>query len=456
MGTVYAVAQETTDETPVAAAPITDEAERIYGTYGEAIYQVQVIDLASEKKSAIGSGFQFNAEGYLATNYHVVADAIQKPENNRLEYLQEKGAKGELKVLIADVVHDLAILKMDKPGAKFVELGKSNMPKGSKIFSLGNPHDIGFTIIEGIHNGPSNESFIDKIHFSGAINPGMSGGPALSHDGKVVGSNVMTGGNQIGFLVPVEHLRALFLAYSKQPPDYDFVKDADKYIEEQLLKSQQENLDKLFAGSWETLPFGLITAPGRLHPAFKCWGAPQHEEKDPFTHHVSTCYSQDRLFLEDNFNTGAYSYRYDLMVGKKDLPLPRFYALYQDLFAGLGETYNAGEDNVSNFECNSGFVDIDKLRWKTSFCVRQYKKYTKLYDMHMFMALVDAGKKGVAVSVTAQGVSKENALAFSRKFMGEVKPSTKAVEKIVMPPSDGTNPAIDKLENNLQKEGAAK
>lgn len=417
-------------------APITDEAERIYGAYGDAVYQVQVIDLASEKKSEIGSGFQFTADGFMATNYHVVAEAIQKPENNRLEYLHEKGGKGTLKVLVADVVHDLAILRMDNPGKTFVELGKSSLPKGTRLFSMGNPHDIGFTITEGIHNGQSNESFIDKIHFSGAINAGMSGGPALSHDGRVVGINVMTAGNQIGFLVPVEHLRTLMTNYLTQPEGYDFVKNSAQYIETQLLESQQANLDTLLKkADWEKQPFGLIEAPGRLHPAFKCWGAPRQQDKDPYTHHISACYSQDRLFLEDEFETGAYQYRYDYIAGKKELALPRFYTLYENIYADMGQAYNAVEGDVTNFECNNDFVDLSGRRWKTSFCVRQYKKYPKLYDMHLYMAMVGEGKKGQLVTLSAQGVSKENALAFARRFMDEITP----VEK----PATET-PAVDK------------
>lgn len=416
-----------TGEEPSA---ITDEAERVYSAYGDAVYQVQVIDLTSDKKSSIGSGFQFSADGLLATNYHVVADAVQKPEGNRLEYLQEKGGRGSLKILIADVVHDLAILKMDTPGENFVALGKSTLPKGTKLFALGNPHDIGFTITEGIHNGPSSESFIDKIHFSGAINPGMSGGPALSHDGKVVGINVMTGGNQIGFLVPVEHLKTLLADYLAQPEGFDFSKKSAAYIESQLLGSQKKNFDKLLNEKWEPVPFGVISAPGRIHPAFKCWGAPAQEEKDPFTHHISTCYSQDRLFLEEGFDTGAYSYRYDYLVGKKDLPLSRFYTLYENQFGALDDTYNAEEGDVTNFDCNSRFIDLTPFRWKTSFCVRQYKKYPKLYDMHLYMALVGEGKRGLLVTLQAQGVSQENAQAFAKKFMSEIGAAPKAAETV--------------------------
>ena len=54
--------------------------------------------------------------------------------------------------------------------------------------------------------------------------------------------------------------------------------------------------------------------------------------------------------------------------------------------------------------------------------VPQYKKYPAIFDMHLYMAMVGAGKKGLIVTLAAQGVSKQNALALGRRFMNEIKP----------------------------------
>ena len=99
-----------------STASVPDEAQRLYQAYGDAVYQIQVIDLTSGKKASIGSGFQFTKDGLIATNYHVIAKAIQHAENNNIEFLHDKGGKGRLKVLTADVVNDLAIVKMENPG----------------------------------------------------------------------------------------------------------------------------------------------------------------------------------------------------------------------------------------------------------------------------------------------------------------------------------------------------
>jgi len=409
-----------------AAVPLNDEAQRIYEKHGDAIYQIQVIDLTSDKKNSIGSGFQFTADGLIATNYHVIAEAVQRPESNRLEYIHDKRGKGPLSIVTADTRYDLAILKMEEPGSAYVELGRSALPKGARLFSLGNPHDIGFTIVEGTYNGLSRESFIDKIHFSGAINPGMSGGPVLGHDGRVVGVNVATGGNSIGFLVPVEPLRDLMLSYLAAPEDFNFVQSADRIIEQQLLASQKENIARLLEKPWEETAFGPVIVPGRINEAFKCWGGAVHKDKHPYTHYRTNCSTEHRVFLEDRFNTSTFTYRYDLLDAKPALNPLRFYGIYQEVLAAPTDIYdafyNAQEQNVTNFDCNSDYVALGGHKWKASFCLRQYKKYPGLHDMHLFLALLGNARQGMVVSFSALGVSKEEGLALSRHFMAQIKP----------------------------------
>jgi hypothetical protein len=113
-------------------------------------------------------------------------------------------------------------------------------------------------------------------------------------------------------------------------------------------------------------------------------------------------------------------YRYDYLTAHKRLSLPRFYSYYESQYAmplGLGE---AAEANVTNYDCSDSFIDLVGHRWKSSFCVRQYKKYPKLYDMQLYMALVGGERQGFMMTQIAEGVSKENALKLAHKFMQEI------------------------------------
>src|SRR4029079_1182406 len=94
------------------------------------------------------------------------------------------------------------------------------LPKGERIYAMGNPLDLGFTIVEGTYNGLVDKSYDERIHFSGSINPGMSGGPVAASDGRVVGINVAKrlDGEQVGFLVPAKYAAVLLERARKGPP----------------------------------------------------------------------------------------------------------------------------------------------------------------------------------------------------------------------------------------------
>lgn len=400
-------------------------AEQIYRDFGAAIYQIQVIDIASGKKTSIGSGFEFTDDGLIATNYHVVADAIQRPKENRVEFIGNDKTQGPLEILAADVVHDLAIVRKKNGGGVHVDLGADDHPKGVKLYSLGNPHDIGFTIIEGTYNGLSDETLFDKkIHFSGSLNPGMSGGPALDRNGRVVGVNVSTAGNQISFLVPVRYLKNLADDVAATSPDRpSFMATARAVIEEQLFANQKRYIASLLENTWETVPFGAVRVPGRIHPIFKCWGRPEHAEKDPYQHHSSTCSTQDQMFLGDDFTTGPVIYRYDAFNARDGLNLARFYNLYENHYSMPLDSYdNATEADVTRFACDTRFLDLAGERWKASFCLRRYTKYPRLYDMHLYMALVGHGRQGLLISLISQGIGRESALSLMKKFLDNITP----------------------------------
>src|SRR6201999_2275505 len=91
----------------------------------------------------------------------------------------------------------------------FFNLTDFELGQGARVYSLGNPHDVGLSIVEGTYNGQLAETLFERIHFTGSLNPGMSGGPAIDRAGRVVGVNVASMGNQLSFLVPIRFAREL-------------------------------------------------------------------------------------------------------------------------------------------------------------------------------------------------------------------------------------------------------
>ena len=179
----------------------------LFSSYKPSIYQVRTINTATGQKTSIGSGFVIGDGKMIATNYHVIADAVNK-EKHDIEYISTDDREGKLRLLAVDVVHDLAIVAADHELGKAFKLG--GIPEqGEALYALGNPGDLGFIIVDGINNGILQKSARSRILFSGAINSGMSGGPTVNKSGEVIGINVESQGNDIGFLVPASHLADL-------------------------------------------------------------------------------------------------------------------------------------------------------------------------------------------------------------------------------------------------------
>ena len=181
-----------------------ENARTLFAENKAAILQIRLLTLPPVASHVIGSGFVVNAEGLIATNYHVIQLAASKPEQYRIEYLTAADKTGDLQLLDVDVINDLALVSASDLGAQPLSLAVTEPPIGVPVFALGNPLDLGLTVVPGTYNGINQTSYHPRVHFTGSLNSGMSGGPTLSEAGQVIGINVSTAGNQVSFLVPVQ------------------------------------------------------------------------------------------------------------------------------------------------------------------------------------------------------------------------------------------------------------
>ncbi|MGB0514464.1 MAG: S1C family serine protease, partial [Wenzhouxiangellaceae bacterium] len=208
---------------PAAAVAQTGEFGALFEALKDGLYTVEVVDRASGNKNAQGSGFRVDAGGVLATNYHVVSEYVLDPERYSLRFRNVGGETGPLDVLALDVLHDLALVRFSEPDpvrrerATVFDLADDSPRNGATLLALGNPYDIGLSLVPGTYNGMLENQYRKLIHFTGALNPGMSGGPAVDVRGQVVGINVAGAGNSVSFLVPVSNLSRLIERAPTEP-----------------------------------------------------------------------------------------------------------------------------------------------------------------------------------------------------------------------------------------------
>jgi serine protease Do len=399
-------------------APAAGQASELFSALQERVFQIRVIDKSSGKKSAIGSGFTIDSSGLFATNYHVVSDLVIEPKRYRLEYVAHNGATGPLTLRDIDVVHDLAIVSSDPVHAACFSLNTAPLKKGSRIYSIGNPLDLGMTIIEGTYSGFIERSLYEKIHFSGSLNPGMSGGPAIDARGSVIGVNVSTAGQEISFLVPAAHLKALMSAVMarKRADTVDFT----KRIEQQLYDNQKRYMNDLLGREWKQDTLGRVLVPREMGSIFKCWGESRNDSEMLYTVSSVYCANDDDIYLSTELTTGSIEFNYHWYETGRLGPR-RFYRMLQDQFFNSGAPNGAGRKVLDKPQCATRFVTIDGSRCKTTFCSWRYKKYPLLHDVVLKVAFVDKRNQSMIVDLTLLGVSRESAVAFCKKFMGALR-----------------------------------
>lgn len=396
---------------PAARADEQDAAQ-LFAQFKDRIFQIRLIDLEAENKSALGTGFLVAQDGLIATNFHVISGLVNKPGKYRVEYLDEQGEKGDLQLLDFDVINDLALLQAEGLDLSPLELPNSIPIQGDTIYSLGNPYDIGFTVIPGTYNGIDEGSYYKHIHFSGSINAGMSGGPVLNSSGGVVGVNVSSAGNQISFLVPAEALRSLI--DDRQADDLPVTAPRQRILG-QLVKNQARMIDSILDQEWPTEMMGEATVLGEMQPFVKCWGSSSDEE-ELYKYVTNACRSDQHIFLGPRFSTGIISYQF-FWLEANELSSQRFRSLYQAFFSDFVPDNIAGKDDVSNYSCEEFFVTDDAQHVdKVILCVRAYREYASLYDALYLRGSIDESEKAFISHFTLAGVEREKIASFLERF----------------------------------------
>ena len=143
-----------------------------------------------------GSGILIHQEGYILTNFHVVADGVSyrvKLEGDDNSYLSQS-------VIKYHSVYDLALLRIDRSCTPLPIYGghQSDSPliRGQKVVAIGSPLGLFNSVSDGIISGFRTIQDTDMIQFTAPTSPGSSGGALLNMQGEVIG--ICTAGIQDG------------------------------------------------------------------------------------------------------------------------------------------------------------------------------------------------------------------------------------------------------------------
>jgi S1-C subfamily serine protease len=207
----------------------------VFGKFSRSVVHVTSLALRRDRMTmdvteipqGTGSGFVWDQDGHIVTNFHVVQEA------QRASVTLNDGSTYPATLVGVAPDKDLAVLKIDAPPSKLLPLpvGQSqNLKVGQKVLAIGNPFGLDQTLTTGVISGLGREiksvtqrPIYDVIQTDASINPGNSGGPLLDSSGRLIGINTAiyspSGANAgIGFAVPVDTINQVvpqLLKYGK-------------------------------------------------------------------------------------------------------------------------------------------------------------------------------------------------------------------------------------------------
>ena len=395
-----------------------DEAQNLYTNYKALLYQIKIIDNESSQKSTIGSGFIINTQGLAVTNYHVVSRYIIDPENNRIEVEDVNGDISSASLINFDVINDLALIQIDlsEEQSEYIPLAEGLPLQGTSIYSLGNPHDLGMIVVPGTFNGLQKNSYYETIHFTGSVNSGMSGGPVVNEDGELVGVNVASAGNQLGFLVPLGKVLALLEG------DVQLTQDNYKtHIAQQLNKNQEQLVNELLSAPWSVDALGDAMVPDSIADFITCWGDSNADDEDKqFLSVRKSCSLDQTIYLSDRIQTGHVMANFRWYESDK-LNSWRFYNLINGRMDTRGHQGMAMVDDFSEYQCSHDTVEnSNSVTLKSAICLKAYKEYDGLFDVFFVAATLDKEKASLIARFHLAGVTQESFERFAPVFMDSI------------------------------------
>ena len=199
------------------ADAVEKSAAAVANVYTERLVEDDILDGDRPRfrvNTSFASAVVIDANGYLVTNYHVVAAAAG------LRVQLSDGRIAEPEIVGVDAETDLALLRVDVGQLPAIEMGSSaELRIGDVVLAIGNPYGLTKSVTQGIVSATGRgllnlTTFENFIQTDAAINAGNSGGALINAHGEMVGINTAVlaqdaGTEGIGFAIPVDLVRGV-------------------------------------------------------------------------------------------------------------------------------------------------------------------------------------------------------------------------------------------------------
>ncbi len=219
-GSSEKIVEITGDIEQLAEAASQKAAASVVGV--QTTFAVQSFFSGQSTATGSGSGVIYKSDGYIITNYHVIAEALEYNNAKITVFLNNDTETGyDASVINYNISCDLAVLKIDKTGLPAIDFADSNALKvGQYVVAIGSPAGLEFMgsttfgIISGLNRKISTtDGNMNLIQTDAAINPGNSGGALVNTKGELIGINssklVDESYEGMGFAIPANKVKEI-------------------------------------------------------------------------------------------------------------------------------------------------------------------------------------------------------------------------------------------------------
>ncbi len=302
----------------IAAWATPPNSRQLYERIRPSVVEVVTQNRTNLGISSVASGFVTHRKDWVITNYHAISDSIFEPDDHALHIVSMDQGELKAEIVAVDIQNDLAILKIEQAlRVPLLPLRETLPERGESGFSMGKPGSYQHSIVTGTFNGVNDKAAAPLIIFSGPINGGMSGGPTLDGQGRVVGVNVATSTQHqlVGLAVPAEAVGQLIrrsAPLQNQPSLAELRQD----IARQVSAFNQQIVKNFDVPTHSVRRLGPFQVRGDLSTESPCSASRKDTPKDHYKRIDQRCESSSSLFITDrqqsgNIFTGSFWFHSD-------------------------------------------------------------------------------------------------------------------------------------------------
>lgn len=408
--------------------PVPSNAVASFSKIRPLLYQVRTASDQNAAKSSYGTGFVIHKDGWLMTNFHVVADSVWSTKTEKV-FVRDGDQLLPAEVIAVDIVHDLAIVQISKVFPRIMPFAKEEPKHGETLFSLGLPKDLDWTVITGTYNGQLTQGPYSLMHLTTPLNKGMSGGPTVNEKSELVGINVsgLPMAQNISFAEPLKYVYQLIELAKTSPAKTE--QDLMDQMHTQLVKVQK-SLTTDILNSMDHLKKLQGWKIPTLYPLIKCWGESIHGAKDKYEETSENCEMENSAYMDDDFDTG--SIRWDFRFFRnRSLSSRQYRRLLNDYWKKPRRTRDQLYDrtailNYGPFRCSRHLILVEKRNVQIEICSRAMTPFSDLFESHIKLSRTDLNQKSFFSYLILDGFKEKNILEIAEKMVGTLGVETDA------------------------------